>query len=263
MRITSPANPRIKAAAALKERREREKTGLFLIEGAREIARALQAGIGLVEVYRGENLNPEEARVAAGLDRLPWLPILLASEAVLKKLSNRENPAGLVALARIPRTSLSSHTPPKNALVLLAVGIEKPGNLGAILRSAEAAGASAVLAVGGTDLYSPQVVHNSTGAIFSLPCFSVGEEEAWGWLERHQSPLVATTPQAEKTYWEANLRGAVALALGPEHQGLGPAWLARATSRVRVPMWGQADSLNVSVTAALVLYEAARQRSFR
>ncbi|MCS7058320.1 MAG: RNA methyltransferase [Meiothermus sp.] len=261
MRITSTANPRIKAAAALKERRAREKTGLFLIEGAREIGRALQAGLDFVEAYRGERLSPEEARLAAALE--PRLPLILASEAVLKKLSNRENPAGLVALARIPKATLAGYTPPKNALVLLAVGIEKPGNLGAILRSAEAAGASAVLVVGGTDLYNPQVVHNSTGAVFSLPCFSVDEEEAWGWLERHQIPLVATTPHAEKTYWEAELRGAVALALGPEHEGLGPAWLARAASRIRVPMWGQADSLNVSVTAALVLYEAARQRNLR
>ncbi|RDI94957.1 RNA methyltransferase [Meiothermus sp. QL-1] len=254
MRITSPTNPRVKALARLKERRAREESGLFLIEGARELGRALAGGVEVVEAYCGKRLTPEESRLA---QRLLCTEV---SEAVLKKLSSRENPAGLIAVARRPQRLLEAFTPPPAALVVVAVGLEKPGNLGALLRSADAAGAHAALVVGGVDPYSPQVIHNSTGAVFSLPTFTAEETAVWAWLAQQRIPLVATSPQAGKTYWEADLKGPVALALGPEHEGLGPGWLERAALCVRVPMRGQADSLNVAVTAALVLYEALRQR---
>ncbi|MCX7783095.1 MAG: RNA methyltransferase [Meiothermus sp.] len=260
MRITSPSNPRIKAIALLKERKERERTGLFLIEGSREIARALAAGIEVVEAYCGERLNPEEARTVAELGRLERHAVKEVSESVLKKLSTRENPAGVLAVARIPHVSLASFKPPKNALLLVAVGLEKPGNLGALLRSADAAGADAVLVAGGVDIFSPQVIRNSTGVVFSLPTYAAPEQGVLNWLEEHQIPLVATTPHTDQVYWNANLLGPVAIVLGPEHTGLSEEWLNRARLKVKIPMQGQADSLNVSVTAALVLYEAKRQR---
>ncbi|MCS7068931.1 MAG: RNA methyltransferase [Meiothermus sp.] len=260
MRLSSPANPRIKAAAALKERKERERTGLFLIEGSREIARALAAGIEVVEAYCGEHLNPEEARTVAALGGLERHAVKEVSEPVLKKLSARENPAGVVAVARVPSPSLARFNPPQEALLLVAVGLEKPGNLGALLRSADAAGADAVLVVDGVDLYSPQVIRNSTGVVFSLPTFAAPEPMVLEWLEKQQIALVATTPHTDRVYWDADLRGSVAIVLGPEHTGLSDEWLNRARLKVRIPMQGQADSLNVSVTAALVLYEAKRQR---
>lgn len=259
MRITSPANPRIKAAALLKERKEREKTGLFLIEGPRELKRALAAGIELVEVYYGEYLEPDEALLldSGRLEPAQWVEV---SEQVLKKLSARENPSGVVALARMPNPSLARFKLPQNALLLVAVGLEKPGNVGALLRSADAAGASAVLVAGGVDVYSPQVIRNSTGVVFSLPTFTASEQELLGWLQMHRMPLVATTPHTDRVYWDADLRGPVAIVLGPEHTGLGALWLDQAELRVKIPMQGQADSLNVSVAAALMLYEAKRQR---
>lgn len=260
MRITSTANPRIKAAALLKERKERERTGLFLIEGSREIERALAAGIEVVEAYCGEGLGPEEARLVVTLGRLERFGVVEVSEPVLKKLSSRENPAGVVVVARMPKPLLALFKPPPNALLLVAVGLEKPGNLGALLRSADAAGADAVLVVGGVDVYNPQVIRNSTGVVFSLPTFAVPEQTVLDWLEEHRIPLVATTPHTEQVYWDADLRGPVAIVLGPEHSGLGELWLNRARLKVKIPMQGLADSLNVTVTAALMLYEAKRQR---
>lgn len=257
MRITSLSNPRVKAATLLKERKERERTGLFLIEGWREIERALTAGVELIEAYCTENLNPDEARLAARLGRLGVFEL---SEPLLKKLSSRENPAGLVVVARVPRPSLATFKPPSKALVLVSVGLEKPGNLGALLRSADAAGADAVLVAGGVDLYSPQVIRNSTGVVFLRPTFAASEQAVLDWLRLHHIPMVATTPQGDKTYWEVDVRGPVAIVLGPEHEGLSGQWLDRADLKVKIPMQGHADSLNVSVTAALMLFEAVRQR---
>ncbi|PZA06148.1 MULTISPECIES: RNA methyltransferase [unclassified Meiothermus] len=263
MRITSPANPRIKALARLLERRHRTSEQRFLIEGAREIERALQAGIELEQALVWEGgLNPEEQRVYAALRR-EGLALLEVSEAVLKRLSPRENPAGIIASARSPRQTLKDYPPSSSALILVAVGLEKPGNLGALLRSADAAGAEAVLVAGGVDLYSPQVIHNSTGVVFSLRTLAASESEVLDWIQQHNLPLVAATPHTHTLYWEADLRPPVAIAVGPEHEGLSALWLKAAQTKVRIPMRGQADSLNVSVSAALLLYEALRQRLLR
>ncbi|MER3556260.1 MAG: 23S rRNA methyltransferase [Meiothermus sp.] len=261
MRITSTHNPRVKALADLKERKGREREGKFLIEEAREIERAAEAGIRLETVIISDSLNDNEARVYADLARVGRLEVLEVSQGPMKRLSSRENPAGLIAVARIPERSLSAFKPPIDALILLAVGLEKPGNLGAVLRSADAAGASAVLVAGGVDLYSPQVIRNSTGVIFSLPTFGASESEILAWLRQHRISLIATTPHTDTLFWQADLRGPVAIAVGPEHEGLSEGWLEAATTRVCIPMRGQADSLNVSVTAALLLYEARRQRT--
>lgn len=260
MKIESTANPRIKALAELKERKGRQKQGQFLIEGAREIERALQGGIALHQALYTPQLSEEENQVLQqlwqrGLDTLEVAP------APLAKLSVRENPAGLIAVASPPQGKLSQLALPSPALVLVCVGVEKPGNLGAILRSADAAGAHAVLAVGGLELWHPQVIRNSTGVVFTLPTFGITEEHALEWLRQSGLALVASSPGASLSYWQANLRESVALAVGPEHQGLPEKWLKRATQQVRIPMRGHADSLNVSVSAALLLYEALRQRS--
>lgn len=260
MRITSTANLRIKTVALLKEHKERQRKGLFLIEGSREVERALAASIEIMEAYCGEHLDPDEARVVVKLDRLERLGVVEVSKPVLKKLSSRENPAGVVVVARMPKPSLRDFVPPKDALVLVSVGLEKPGNLGALLRSADAAGADAVLVVGGVDLFSPQVIRNSTGVVFSLPIFAAPEQAVLDWLLQCQIPMVATTPHTEKTYWDVDLQGPVAIVMGTEHQGLSGDWLDRAALKVKIPMQGQADSLNVSVTAALMLYEVRRQR---
>lgn len=262
MHITSTSNPRIKALAHLLERKGREREGRFLIEGAREVSRAIAAGFELELALVGEDLDPQEQGVYRELSRLERLETLELSGAPLAKLSSRENPASLMAVARIPKASLRNYRPPTDALVLIAVGLEKPGNLGAILRSADAAGAHAVIVVGGVDLYNPQVIRNSTGVVFSLPTVGASEGEVLGWLREHQIPLVASTPHTDTLYWQADLKGKVGIVVGPEHEGLSAVWLEAARTKVRIPMQGQADSLNVSVSAALLLYEATRQRIF-
>ena len=260
MRITSASNPRIKALAHLLERKAREREGKFLIEGAREIGRAIEAGFELELGIVGESLNPEETGLYHELSRIERLGILELSQAPLAKLSSRENPAGVLAVARMPQGSLEDYRPASDALILIAGGLEKPGNLGAILRSAAAAGVHTVIVVGGVDLYNPQVIRNSTGVIFSLPTVGASEREVLDWVGEHQVALVATTPHTDTLYWQADLRGKVGVVVGPEHEGLSQIWLDSSDVKVRIPMQGQADSLNVSVSAALLLYEALRQR---
>jgi RNA methyltransferase, TrmH family len=254
MKITSTANPQIKALAQYKERKYRETQGHFLVEGLREVERALAAGFKAVTVIVSESADSETTSLANSIGT----PLVL-SQGPLQRLSSRENPAQVMALFATPSQSLANFVPSTDALITVAVGIEKPGNLGAILRSADAAGAGGLIAIGGVDLYSPQVIRNSTGVVFSLPTFAAREPEALSWLQEHRFNIVATTPHASKVYWETNLTGRTAIVLGPEHEGLNPAWL-HAQSQIRIPMHGQADSLNVSVSAALLLFEALRQR---
>lgn len=260
MVISSPANPRIKQLALLKERRGRQEQQLFLIEGARELQLALRQPGLVQEVFFGPQLSVGEADLLQQI-RQRGIAVVSLSDAPLARLSVRQNPAGLIGVGRTPQPQLLAFQPPHNALVLIAVGLEKPGNLGALLRSADAAGASAVIAVGGVELWHPQVIHNSAGTVFSLKVFSEETEPALAWLSSHQIGLVATSPRARLSLWEAPLGGAVAIALGPEDRGLDPQWLQRAQQQVYIPMQGQADSLNVSVSGAILLYEALRQRT--
>ncbi|WP_117237775.1 TrmH family RNA methyltransferase [Thermus sediminis] len=255
MGIASPRNPKVKALAALKERKERERTGLFLVEGRREVERALRAGLEPLVLLLGPRAGLEERLLTEGKE------VLLLSQAALERVSSRENPAQLIGVFPIPQKDLAQVRLPKDPLVLVLLGLEKPGNLGAILRSADGAGVDLVLVAEGVDLYSPQAIRNATGVVFGLPVFPTSEEEAARFLEAQGLPLVAATPRGERVYWEEDYKKGVAFLLGAEDQGLPEAWLVRAHARVRIPMRGQADSLNVSVSAALLLYEALRQRS--
>lgn len=256
--ITSTHNPKIKTLAELRERKVRERAGRFLIEGAREIERALEAGLSLdTAVFCRELLTKEENVLLEGFQG----EALEASPAPFKKLSSRENPTGLVMVAQKPVRSLAGLVLPQNPLVLIVVGLEKPGNLGALLRSADAAGADAILLVGGLDPYGPQAIRNSTGAVFSLKVIPTTEKEALAWLAARKLKLVAASPDAEKNYWQVDLAGALAIAVGSEDAGLPEKWLGMAATQVHIPMKGLADSLNVSVSAALLLYEALRQRT--
>ncbi|GGM92842.1 23S rRNA methyltransferase [Thermus composti] len=255
MRIASRQNPRVKALAALKERKERERTGLFLVEGRREVERALKAGLKPEAFLLGPKAGEAERDLAQGAE------VLELSQEAMERVSVRENPPSLIGVFRIPEKRLEALALPENPLVLVLLGLEKPGNLGAILRAADGAGADLVLVAEGVDLYSPQVIRNSTGAVFALPVYPLSEGEAARFLEKTGLPLVAATPEGERLYWEEDYRKGVAFLLGAEDEGLSEAWKRRAQARVRIPMRGVADSLNVAVTAALLLYEALRQRS--
>jgi TrmH family RNA methyltransferase len=261
-RIDSRTNPRVKALVRLHARREREREDRALVEGAREVERALAAGVPIEAAYLAPALlGAAGRRTAAALERA-GVDVVELSEGAFAKVARRQHPDGLVAVVRPPRRTLEDLDLPRTPLLLVAVATEKPGNLGGLVRSADAAGVDAVLAVGGagTDLWNPGVIRASMGSVFAVPVVACDDADARAWLARRGVRRIAATPAAERDLWEEDLTGPVALVLGPEHEGLSPAWTETAEARVRVPMHGAADSLNVSVTGALLLYEAVRQR---
>ncbi len=260
VRITSSANPRIKAAARLREHRERRARQLTLVDGLREIERALACPHLLQEVY----FDPEGCTApapAAVLQRLraAEIPCTEVAANVLEKLAFGERNEGLVAVAQIPSTSLDAWTEPRE-LVLVLEAVEKPGNVGAVLRTADAVGAALILADARTDLFNPNAIRASLGAVFHVPACEVTSRQALDWLRHHNYRLIAARVDGTNDHWSQDLRGRVALVLGSEATGLSTAWDSADIVPVRLPMRGQGDSLNVSVTAAVLAYEALRQR---
>lgn len=256
--VTSLQNPQLKRLVRLRTRREREAEGVILIEGAREVSRAGQAGLVLRELYLcSELLSPEARTLRPGLEARAERVTEL-SRAAFEKVSGRENPDGMLGVAPTPPARLPE--PGDDALVVVLHGLEKPGNVGAILRTADAVGAGGVLVLGrGADPYGPNVIRASQGSVFTVPTAVLEEEAALDWLAEHGFTTVACTPDAPDDYWDVPLTGRVALLFGTEHAGLPPGW-RRSGQAVRIPMHGAADSLNVATAAALVLYEARRQR---
>ncbi|TSA86370.1 RNA methyltransferase [Deinococcus detaillensis] len=260
--IASLQNPQLKRLVRLRDRRERLREGVFLIEGARELSRALQAGVLLEQVFTCPELHSPEAR------DLPWAslpvsePATELSRAAFEKVSGREGPDGVLAVARSEPRPLPE--PLGSAAVLVLDGLEKPGNVGALLRTADGAGAHATLLVGdGLDLGNPNLIRASQGSVFTQPTAALSQADALSWLREHGFTLLACTPHAAQTYWDAPLSGRVALLLGTEHTGLSAFWQEAADLHLSIPMLGQADSLNVATAGALVLYEALRQRAGR
>jgi RNA methyltransferase, TrmH family len=258
--IASPANPRLKAVLALRRRRGRARSGKILIDGHRALELALAAGVALEAVYHcPERDTPEARAVLAQVAARGVAPVPVAAGA-FARIAFGDAPDSVVAVARRPMVDLDALRPPENALVVVAAGLEKPGNLGALVRAADGAGAHAVLAVDGADPFGPNAVRASRGTVFSVPLVEASTDAALAWLTARGLHIVATLPGAELTYTEVPLTGPVAVVLGEEHRGLPEAWRRAADAAVRVPLMGAADSLNVAVTGALLLYEALRQR---
>lgn len=255
----------MREVAGLKTRRARDRTGLTLVEGLREAGRAVAAGLPLVRLLLCDELG------ALGLDGVELLrreaerqaveTVVLSTDA-FQRISLREHPDGVALVARTPERSLERLRLPAQPLVLVLAGLEKPGNVGALLRSADAAGVDAVvLTDGGTDLGNPNVIRASMGSVFALPVAGATPVAARRWLRAAGLHLVAATPHARQSHWAASYRGGVAVVLGTEHAGLDASWLAAVHERVRIPMRSRsADSLNVAVAGAVILFEALRQR---
>jgi TrmH family RNA methyltransferase len=260
--LTSFANPRVRAATALRDRRERDRTGLTLIDGARELRRALDAGVEVVETFVCEPLLAgPDARAALDRLRAAGTLVHVTSETLFARLAFGEREEGLVAVARIPSTDLAGLGLPPDPLVAVIEGVEKPGNVGAVMRSADGAGADAVVAAAArTDPFNPNAIRASAGTVFTVPLGTGSSEEALAWVRAHGLRIVAAHVDAARLYTAVDLRGPLALVLGAEAGGLTPAWDAADIESVRLPMLGVADSLNVSVSAAILLYEARRQR---
>jgi TrmH family RNA methyltransferase len=263
--ITSRSNPRVAAVAGLRDRRERERQGLTVVDGAREVRRAIDSGADVVEAFVcGPLLAGPDAR--AGLDALErgGTRITAVSQGVFEKLAFGDRAEGLLAVVRIPDLSLGRLALPPDPLVAVIEGVEKPGNIGAVLRSADGAGADALVAASPrTDLFNPNAIRASAGTIFRVPLAAAPAEEALAWARAAELRIVATRVDADRPYTDVDLTGPVAIVLGAEADGLTPTWDAPDTEAVRIPMRGIADSLNVSVAAALLLFEARRQRDRR
>jgi RNA methyltransferase, TrmH family len=261
MEITSPANPRIKQLASLRRRRSREESGVTLVEGLAEIELALAAGVQPQALYHCRQLATAESLPLAERVAAIGTEVIHLSRPVFEKVSYREGPDGWLAVVPAVETELASVQLPPRPLVLVCAGLEKPGNLGAILRTADAAGVAAVIAADPvTDWGNPNVVRASKGTVFSVPVASASTAEVLDWTAKHGLQIVAATPDADTLVTDTDLTGPTAIAVGAEQAGLPPDWLDSASVRVRIPMFGKADSLNVSTSAAIIAYEAVRQR---
>jgi TrmH family RNA methyltransferase len=258
--ITSTANPRIKALVRLRRRRHRDEAGQTLVEGFEELRLALSAGVVPSAVYCCPELvdSREWDAIRAGVVS----GLITVGRTVFDKIAYRESPDGWLAVLPSVGAGLAELDLGAAPLILVSEGVEKPGNLGAMVRTCDAAGVSAVIATdAGTDWANPNVVRASKGAVYTVPVASASGTEVLDWLAERRIPIVATTPDARTNYTEVDLRGPLAIAVGAEDRGLSPVWLEAATHRVVIPMHGLIDSLNVSTSSAILLYEALRQRS--
>lgn len=259
--ITSPANPRIKQLVALRRRRGREQANLTVVEGMAEAGLALAAGVRPRALYYCPALAPPGAGDLADRAADLGAEVVQVSRPVFEKVSYREGPDGLLLVVPPVETDLHRLDPGPQPLILICAGLEKPGNLGAILRTADAAGVAAVIAADPvTDWGNPNVIRASKGTVFSVPVASASSAEVLDWLAVRAIRLVAAVPDARQLLIDADLTGATAVAVGAEQTGLTSEWLERADIRVRIPMFGRADSLNVATSAAVILYEAVWQR---
>lgn len=253
--ITSPANPLVKATAALHRRSERERTGLFLIEGIAEITRALHSGVRLDRVLVEEGAELPASTIESWQKQAELTH--LSPTAFARVAYGRD---GVAAVAVRPAFDLESMAPSYPALVLVVERIEKPGNLGAMLRTADATGASLLVADAGTDLTNPNVVRASVGSLFTVPVAQATSVETRSWLHNRGIAVAAATVAEGVPPWRLDLTGPIALVVGAEHTGLSSPWLETATHLVQIPMVGTVDSLNASTAAGVLLYEAVRQR---
>ena len=261
--ITSRQNSRIKEAAKLRQARQRTKQGRFLIDGAREIIRALDSGIKPLEAFICPSLcTLQEAHTA--VNKLDQTDATLAHVTleVFEKLAFGERNDGVVVVASIPDRNLNQLKLPSNPLVAILEGLEKPGNVGAILRTADGAGFDAVIvADGNTDLFNPNTIRASLGTVFTNQVYTATNQQTLDKLNEWQIPLYAARPDAQQNYADIDYRTAAAILLGSEAYGLSEFWQQKQVTGIQLPMRGIADSLNVSVTAAVLFYEANRQRS--
>ncbi len=263
MDITSPQNPRVKHIVKLREdKKTRKDEGIMLVEGFDEIQFARSAG------HQPQTLLSAPEIVSRQMDTIASENITV-SRAVFEKMSYRDNPDGWLAVFRIPHTSLNELKLSETPLVIIAESIEKPGNLGAILRTADAAGVDALLVCDPrVDVWNPNVVRASRGAAFSVAVVECDNASALEWLKSGKHALggveamriIAATPSADEIYSAVDLRTPTAIALGTEDTGLTDFWMSNADVKVKIPMLGKVNSLNVSVSTALIVYEAVRQR---
>jgi len=263
LEITSLANPKIKHAVKLRQRSHRDECGQMLVEGYRECKRALDNGYQPLMLFYCEALYLKNVNEPTIVQRCRELgaEMYACSQPVFEKLAYRERPDGLLVVGPHLSRKLADLQLPEHALVVVAESIEKPGNLGTILRSADAAGVHAVIVCDRcTDIHNPNVVRASTGTLFSVPVVEASSDETLAFLRERGFCILATTPHTDNLHCDVPLTGNVAIAVGTEQYGLTEKWMNAADLRVRIPMLGLADSLNVASATTILLFEAVRQR---
>jgi TrmH family RNA methyltransferase len=263
MIITSKQNPTIKTLSNLRRRREREQAGVTLVDGFEELSCALDAGVTINHLYYCPELmggQDQTKRLQQLLDA--GTPATELSRPVFEKAAYREGADGWLAVVPAIKTGLDQLKLGAHPLLLVCESVEKPGNLGAMLRTTDAAGADAVISLDSvTDWANPNIIRASKGAIFAVPVADTTRDEFAAWLKKHTLAIIASTPDTDIPYTQPDLTKGVALFVGSEKYGLSDFWLQHAAAKVHIPMVGKVNSLNVATSGALLLYEAVRQRS--
>ena len=259
--ITSAQNPKIKTLLTLQEKsKERRKSGLFVVEGRRELLHCIEAGYEPYAVFYCPDIISEEdfqeiaSRCSCGFIKVP--------QPLYDKVAYRGGTEGVIAELRCKNMGLEALTLPENPLVVVLESVEKPGNLGAVLRSADASGADAVIVCDPlTDMYNPNLIRSSIGAIFTVPVATASSEDTITWLKAKGIKIYTAQLQDSEWYYDTDMRGGTAIVMGTEATGLTDCWRKAADAHIKIPMLGRLDSLNVSVSAAILMFEAVRQRN--
>lgn len=258
--ITSIHNQRVKDAARLRDHRGRVKQQRIIIDGAREVSRALAAGIEIVEAYAPADAPSAVDHTLVEL-RAAGVAITRVAPDVFEKLAFGDRTEGMVAVALPPRRTLADFLPTPQRPIVVLEGIEKPGNVGAVVRSGDGAGIGGViLADCHTELFNPNAIRASLGAIFQMPIAEARTPQTLDWLREREYRILAARVDGSMSYADADLTGTVAIVLGSEAQGLTPSWSGPDVANIKLPMLGIGDSVNVSAAAAVLCYEALRQR---
>ena len=259
-KITSTQNPKIKSLLALEKPRERRKQCLFVVEGAQEVRMALEAGYKIGNIFFCEEIL--DLKESGDLLREDKLLVPVARE-VFDKIAMRESTGGILAVAEMKTHRLEDIVLSKNPLLLILEAVEKPGNLGAIFRTADAAGVDAVIICDPqTDFYNPNVIRSSVGCVFTKQIASASSEETIEWLRKNNMNIFCTYLKASRPYHQIDFTQPSAIVMGTEATGLSDVWIKNSTANIIIPMLGKIDSMNVSNAAAVVVFEAVRQRGF-
>lgn len=260
-RITSTQNPKVKSLLALEKPRERKRQQLFVIEGKKEISMAVEAGYKIGNLFFCDELID----VADLPDQLKDEKLLIpVSKEVFDKIAVRESTGGMIAVAEMRVHALERLTLSKNPLILILEGVEKPGNLGAILRTADAANVDAVIICDPqTDFYNSNVIRSSLGCVFTKQVASATSEETIAWLQKNKVSIFCTYLKASQPYHTVDYQKPTAIVMGTEATGLTDVWVKNSSVNIIIPMLGNIDSMNVSTAAAVVVFEAKRQRGFK
>lgn len=265
--VTSLQNPQVKEVKKLRDRKDRKETGLFLVEGYKELSRALHGGVAITTIFFCEELflkNNELALISQIKQK--GASVIACSKGVFEKIAYRERPDGLLGVAVQTHKSIDDLKKiielSKNPFFVVAEHIEKPGNLGTILRSCDGVKVDAAIVCDPcTDIFNPNVVRASIGSLFTQPVIEADSDEVIALFKKNKIKIVSTTPNTNKIYSNVDLSGPIAIVVGTEQYGLTDKWLKNSDINVKIPMRGVADSLNVGAATTIMLYEALRQRS--